>query len=88
MPTCPVFTRAKIKSRFGILVNLPSQYIYGNCVSFCCILRKKNVLSGWCGLSLLLNFSENEAFAREALVLGEISFFILLFPASILDVFF
>ena len=28
VPTCPVFTRAKIKSRFGILVNLPSQYIY------------------------------------------------------------
>ena len=25
MPTCTVFTRAKIKSRFGILVNLPSQ---------------------------------------------------------------
>ena len=25
VPTCPVFTRAKIKSRFGILVNLPSQ---------------------------------------------------------------
>ena len=28
VPTCSVFTRAKIKSRFGILVNLPSQYIY------------------------------------------------------------
>ena len=28
MPTCPVFTRAKIKSRFGIIVNLPSQYVY------------------------------------------------------------
>ena len=28
VPTCPVFTRAKIKSRFGILVNLPSQYTY------------------------------------------------------------
>ena len=25
VPTCPVFTRAKIKSRFGILKNLPSQ---------------------------------------------------------------
>ena len=25
MPTCPVFTRAKIKSRSGILKNLPSQ---------------------------------------------------------------
>ena len=24
VPTCPVFTRAKIKSRFGILVDLPS----------------------------------------------------------------
>ena len=41
VPTCPVFTRAKIKSRLGILVNLPSHYnetknkhsrsqIYGN----------------------------------------------------------
>ena len=29
VPTCPVFTRAKIKSRFGILVDLPSQYIRG-----------------------------------------------------------
>ena len=27
VPTCPVFTRAKIKSRFGILVDLPSQFI-------------------------------------------------------------
>ena len=27
VPTCPVFTRAKIKSRFGILVNLPSQLV-------------------------------------------------------------
>ena len=26
VPTCPVFTRAKIKSRLGILDNLPSQY--------------------------------------------------------------
>ena len=26
VPTCPVFTRAKIKSRFGILVNLPSHW--------------------------------------------------------------
>ena len=25
VPTCPVFTRAKIKSRFGKLVDLPSQ---------------------------------------------------------------
>ena len=25
MPTCPVFTRAKIKSRFGILVDFASQ---------------------------------------------------------------
>ena len=28
VPTCPVFTRAKIKSRFGILVNLPSPYVH------------------------------------------------------------
>ena len=27
VPTCPVFTRAKIKSHFGILVNSPSQYL-------------------------------------------------------------
>ena len=26
VPTCPVFTRAKIKSRLGILVNLPSHW--------------------------------------------------------------
>ena len=26
VPTCPVFTRAKIKSRSGILVDLPSHY--------------------------------------------------------------
>ena len=28
VPTCLVFTRAKIKSRFGILKNLPSQYTH------------------------------------------------------------
>ena len=28
VPVCPVFTRAKIKSRFGILKNFPSQYIF------------------------------------------------------------
>ena len=28
VPTCPVFTRAKIKSRFGILVNLPSHFLF------------------------------------------------------------
>ena len=36
VPTCPVFTRAKIKSHFGILVNLPSHYPkleYTGCVS-------------------------------------------------------
>ena len=27
VPTCPVFTHAKIKSRFGILVNFASHYI-------------------------------------------------------------
>ena len=27
VPTCPVFTRAKIKSRFGILVDFSSQYL-------------------------------------------------------------
>ena len=27
VPTCPVFTRAKIKSRFGIIDNLPSHKI-------------------------------------------------------------
>ena len=26
VPTCPVFTRAKIKSHFGILVNLQSHH--------------------------------------------------------------
>ena len=26
VPICPVFTRAKLKSRFGILKNLPSHY--------------------------------------------------------------
>ena len=28
VPTCPVFTRAKIKFRFGILKNLPSQFAH------------------------------------------------------------
>ena len=36
--------------------------------------RQTNEVSGWRGL----NFSESEAFAGEALVLGEISFLILL----------
>ena len=29
VPTCPVFTRAKIKSRFGIFDNFASQYRLG-----------------------------------------------------------
>ena len=37
MPTCHVFTRAKIKSRFlGILVNLPSQFFEYNGINSSC----------------------------------------------------
>ena len=34
---------------------------------------------GWLVQSILLNFLENEAFPGEALVLGEVSFLILLY---------
>ena len=40
--------------------------------------RQTIELFGWCSFSILFNFSEYEAFAGEALVLGEISFLILL----------
>ena len=40
--------------------------------------RQTNEVSGWGSLSMKLTFSENEAFVGEALVLGEISFLILL----------
>ena len=33
-----------------------------------------NGASGWCGISMLLNFSMSEAFAEEDLILGETSF--------------
>ena len=42
---------------------------------------------GWCSLSILLNFSENEAFTGEALVLVKIYFFILLSLVQMLDLF-
>ena len=38
VPTCPVFTRAKIKSRFGILTNLPS-HIGSSCPRFFLLLH-------------------------------------------------
>ena len=40
--------------------------------------RETNEISGWCSLSMLLNFSESETFTGEALVLGEISYLIIL----------
>ena len=40
--------------------------------------RQANEVSGWCSLSMLLNFAKSEAFAGEVLVLGNISFLILL----------
>ena len=42
---------------------------------------------GWCCLSMLLNFPESEVFDGEALVLGEISFLILLSLVYISDIF-
>ena len=41
----------------------------------------------WCSFSILFNFLESEAFAGEALVLGEISFFSLLSLVWTLDFF-
>ena len=49
--------------------------------------RQTNVLSGCCSLSTLFNFSESEAFAGEALALGDISFLILLSLVWTSDIF-
>ena len=49
--------------------------------------RQTNEVSGWCSLSMLLNFLESEAFVGETLVLGEISFRILLSLVWSLDIF-
>ena len=38
--------------------------------------RQTNEVSGWCSLFILLNFSESESLAGEALVLGKIFFFL------------
>ena len=49
--------------------------------------RQKNAISGWWSLFILLSFSESKALAEEALVLGEISFLILLSSEWTSDVF-
>ena len=54
-------------------------YIYRIVSLFVVFKRQTNKISGWCSLSMLLNFSESEAFAGEDFVLGEISFLILWF---------
>ena len=50
VPTRPVFTRAKIKSRFGIIVNFASQLLIGNTLS--CLRSAVLVVIGlecwWC----------------------------------------
>ena len=54
-------------------------YIYGNYIAFCCIWETDK-WDIWLVQSfyVLLDFSENEAFVGEALMLGDISFLILL----------
>ena len=53
-------------------------YIYiGTESSFVVFETQTNEVSGWCGLSMLLNFSESEASVGETNVLGDISFLIL-----------
>ena len=56
-------------------------------VTFAVFERQTIGLSGWCSLSMLLNFSENEAFAGEALVFGEIHFLILMSSVWTSDIF-
>ena len=49
--------------------------------------RQTNEVSGWCSLSMLINFSASEAFVGEAFVHGEISFLILLSSVWTSDIF-
>ena len=49
--------------------------------------RQTNEVFGWCSFSMSLIFFESEAFSVEALVLGEISFLILLSSVLISDIF-
>ena len=51
--------------------------VCGNCY-LCCIREQTIEVFDWYSLSIVLNISENEAFAGEALFLGEISFLIIL----------
>ena len=47
VPTCPVFTRAKIKSRFGIKVNLSRHNIYIYCGGVDEYVDAENVWNKW-----------------------------------------
>ena len=49
-------------------------YIYENCDALVVFEWQTIEVHGWCSLFMVLNFSESEAFAGEALVLGDISF--------------
>ena len=56
-------------------------------IAFVVFERQTIEVFGWCNFSILFNFSEIEAFASEALILGEISFLILLPLVRISDLF-
>ena len=55
-----------------------SKYLSREIVAFVVFDRETIDVFGWCSFSILFIFSESESFAGEAIVLGEISFLILL----------
>ena len=62
-------------------------YLSRKIVTFVVFERQIIKVFGWSSFSILLNFSKSEAFARQALILGEISFLIFLYLIWTLDSF-
>ena len=63
-------------------------YLESGIVAFVVFERQTIEVFRWCSFSFVFNFSENEAFAGEVLILGDISHLILLSLVKVSDLFF
>ena len=61
-------------------------YMYLSCIALVVFERQTIGVFDRCSFSILFNFSESQAFAGEALFLGDISFIILLFSVLTSDI--
>ena len=69
VPVCPVFTRAKIKSRFGIFNNLPSHLWYVNILNWKLIILDdcfdRLILTIFTNLSARAGYDTTSVFKRS-----------------------